>query len=75
MPVNMEIRTLVGITRRHADVPDISSLDDIMQGLHRLLDRSVSVESMTLEDVDIVQSKTTQRVLHSIENMLQVEHE
>lgn len=42
-----QILTLVGIARTHADVADITSFDDVVQGLHGLFNGSVIVKSMT----------------------------
>ncbi len=41
-------------TTGHPNVSYPSELDNIMESLHRLLDRSLGVESVALEDVHVV---------------------
>lgn len=47
----------------HADVPDPTGLHDVVKRLHRLLDGRLVVESVTLEDVDVVESEPLKRAL------------
>ena len=46
---------LVGVAARHPDVSCIAGFDYIMQSLHGLGDRSVVVEAMALDYVDIIE--------------------
>lgn len=62
---------LVSVATRHPNVPRISSLDDIVQSLHRLGNRGIVVESMALEDIDIVELEALKRVFDRIKNMLE----
>lgn len=45
---------LVGETRAHPNIADVSGLDDIVQRLHCLFDRSVVVEAVALEEIDVL---------------------
>lgn len=47
----------------HANVPDPTSLYDIVKRLHRLLDGRLVVESVTLENVDVVEPEPLERAL------------
>ena len=67
------VRTLPSVAATHAYVPDISRLDNIMQSLHRLLNRCVRIKAVALQDVDIVELETFQRLLHRIKNVLQMQ--
>jgi hypothetical protein len=62
---------LVRVAARHPDVPSISCLYHIVKGLHGLLDRRVVVKAVALEDVDIVELESLERVLDGFEYMLQ----
>lgn len=55
---------LPGPTTTHSDIPDPTSLDDIMQRLHGLFNRCFRVESVELEYVNVFQLKPFERVLH-----------
>ena len=61
---------LVRPATAHADIPDLPTLHDIMQRLHRLLDGRVIVEAVALEDVDVVQLQALQRILDRREDAL-----
>lgn len=54
----------------HPDVPHPSGLNDVVQRAHRLFDRSVVVESVALEDIDVVELQSGQRVLDRGEDSL-----
>ena len=69
---NVNVRTLPSEAATHAYVPDVSRLDNIMQSLHRLLDRCVRIEAVALQDVDVFKLETIQRLLHRIKNVLQL---
>ena len=45
---------LIGVAARHPNVADVASLDDIMEGLHCLFNRSFRIETMALEHVYVV---------------------
>jgi hypothetical protein len=44
--LNVKGRTLPGVARAHANIPDVSSLDNIVQSLHCLLDWGCRVKSV-----------------------------
>src|SRR6185437_1125855 len=46
-----------------ADVARLSSLHYVVQSLHRLLDRRVRIVAMDLIEVDIIDAKSTQRII------------
>ena len=54
------VRTLPSVAATHAYVPNVSRFDYIMQSLHRLLDWSIRIEAVALQDVDIIKLKTFQ---------------
>lgn len=53
---------LIGVTARHADVPRVPGLDDVVQGLHGFGDGCVIVEPVALEDVDVVELEALEGV-------------
>jgi hypothetical protein len=57
-------------TRAHPDVSDVAGLDDVMEGLHGLLNGGIWVETMALQDIDVVQLKSLQRGLNGVEDVL-----
>lgn len=65
-----EKRTLVGIARAHADIANIARLHDIMQCLHRLLDRRIIIEAMAPVQVDVIQLEALQTSLDGSEYIL-----
>jgi hypothetical protein len=67
------VRTLPSVAATHAYVPNVSRFDHIMQSLHRLLNRRIRVEAVALQDVDIIQLKAFQGLLHRIEDVLQMQ--
>jgi hypothetical protein len=48
----------------------MTSLDDIVKGLHGLFDRGVPVEAVTLEDIDVVELQAFETVLNRVEDVL-----
>ena len=46
-----------------------------MQSLHRLLDRSVRVETVALQNVDVVELETLERLLYRLEDVLDRRHQ
>ena len=54
----------------HADVPNLAALDDIMQCLHRFLNRCIIVKAMALQEIDVVELETPERVLYAFEDVL-----
>jgi hypothetical protein len=48
----------------------VTSLDDIVKGLHGLFDRGVPVEAVTLKDIDVVELKALEAGLNRVEDML-----
>ena len=56
----------------HSNVPDPSLLDDPMQSLHGLLDRSVLVESVALKEIDVIESKSLERSLDGSDDSLEL---
>ena len=55
----------------HAYVPHVSRLDNVMQGLHYLLEWRVTVETVALQYVDVIELEAFERFLHRVKNMLQ----
>ena len=51
---------LPGVHRRGADVAGLAGLDDVVQRLHRLLDRRVPVPAVDLVEVDVVGAEAAQ---------------
>jgi hypothetical protein len=66
---------LVGVAARHPNISRISSLNDIMQSLHRLCNRCVGVKAVTLKDVDIVKLEPFKRVFDGFEDVLRLTNE
>jgi len=50
----LELGELPGVHRRRSDIADLSRLHDVVQRLHRLLDRAVRVETVDLIMVNVV---------------------
>jgi hypothetical protein len=61
------------VAATHAYVPNVSRFDYIMQSLHRLLNWSIGIKAVALQDVDIIKLKAFQRLLHRIKNVLQMQ--
>ena len=61
---------LPGVARAHANVADVSRLDDVVERLHRLLDRRIIVEPMALKNVNVVELQTLQAVLDALKDVL-----
>jgi hypothetical protein len=68
-----QVRTLPSVAATHAYVPNMSRFDYIMQSLHRLLNWSIRIEAVALQDVDIIKLKAFQWLFHRIENVLQMQ--
>ena len=49
---------LIGVAARHADVPRVPSLNDIVQGLHGFGNGSIVVEPVALKQIDVVELET-----------------
>jgi hypothetical protein len=64
---------LVCVAAAHANVPNVPSLDNIVECLHRLLDGSAIVKPVTLKHVDIVELKTPEAVLDTGKDVLAAE--
>ena len=62
--------TLIGVAGAHADVAHVASLHDVVERLHRLLDRCIIVEPMALKNVNVVELQTLQAVLDALKDML-----
>ena len=56
----LHLGELPGPHRRGADVAGLAGLDDVVQGLHGLLDRRVGVEAVDLVEVDVVGAEAGQ---------------
>jgi hypothetical protein len=54
----------------HADVSHVASFHDIVQSPHCLLDRSVLIEPMALQNVDVVELQSLERLLDRGKDML-----
>jgi len=59
----LRLAELPGPHRRRPDVANLARLDHVVQGLHRLLDRSVMVEPVDLVEVDVVGAQPAQAVV------------
>lgn len=68
--LTLHLVELPRIAARHANVARIPRLHDIMQRLHRLLDRRFIIEAVALEDVDIVELQALERRLDAVEDVL-----
>jgi hypothetical protein len=68
--------TLVGVAGRHPDVPNVSSLDDVMQSSKKprstncIFNGCFIMDVVSLEDVNVVQGKAEKRVLDRVKNVL-----
>ena len=51
---------LVGVPFAHADVEGFAGADDVGEGLHRLLQRSLVVVAVSLVEVDVVGAEPAQ---------------
>ena len=58
------------VHRGRTDVASLARLDDVVQRLHRLLDRRVRVEAVDLVEVDVVRAEPSQRCVDLFENRL-----
>ena len=67
-------RTLPSVAATHANVSRVSRLDNVVQSLHRLLNRCVRVETVALQNIDVVELETLERLLYRIEDMLGRRH-
>lgn len=52
------------------DVPDFSALDEVVQRLHGLLDRYVDVETVDLQEIDVLEVQTLERCVDGVEDGL-----
>lgn len=50
------------------NIPDLPALDQIMQSLHCLLDRRVLIESVDLQQVDVVRFQARERFIDGVED-------
>jgi hypothetical protein len=62
------------VAATHANVSRVSRLDHVVQSLHRLLDRCVIIETVALQNVDVVELETLERLLYSLEDVLGRRH-
>lgn len=63
---------LPSVATAHADISYQPRLDNVVKCLHSLLDRSIGVEPVALENVDVVQAETFERFLDTSEDVLAV---
>ena len=69
--INFEqIRTLPSVAAAHPYIPDVSCFDDIVQGLHRLLNWCLRIEAVALQHVDVIELEAFERFLHRVKDML-----
>ncbi|CAM5663911.1 hypothetical protein SVIOM74S_09899 [Streptomyces violarus] len=61
---------LPGVHRTRPDVTDLAGLDDVVQGLHRLLDRGMRVEAVDLVEVDVVGAEPGEALVELAEDGL-----
>lgn len=59
----LHLGELPGVHRTGPDVADLARLDQVVQRLHRLLDRGVRVEAVDLVEVDVVGAQAPQAVV------------
>jgi hypothetical protein len=55
--------------RASTNIADLAALDDIVQGLHDFLARSVAIQTMDLEHID-VRAETLDACVNGIEDVL-----
>jgi hypothetical protein len=48
---------LPSIARRHSDVASVACFDDVVESVHRFGDGSFGIETVALENVDVVELK------------------
>src|SRR4029453_10992506 len=61
---------LPGVHARRADVARLAGPHDVVEGLHRLLDRGLVVPAVDLVEVDVVGPQPTQRVVDGGQDVL-----
>ena len=66
----LQLGELPCVHRRCAEVADLAGLDDVVQRLHRLLDRGVGVEAVDLVQVDVVGAEPGQGGVDLFEDRL-----
>lgn len=66
----LELGELPRPHRRRAQVAHLPRADDVVEGLHRLLDRHVVVEPVEVVDVDVVRPEPAQRGVELLEDRL-----
>ena len=66
----LELGELPRVHRGRAEVADLARLDDVVQRLHRLLDRGVGVEAVDLVEVDVVGAEPRERGVDLLEDRL-----
>jgi hypothetical protein len=54
----------------HSNVTHPARLDNVVKGLHGLLNGSVRVEPMALKDIDVVGLETFERRFNRVEDVL-----
>ena len=64
------VLTLVRIARAHSNISDVASLNNIVKCLHRLLDGSVSIRPVGVDQVYIVETQALEGRVHSLKDML-----
>jgi len=64
------LRELVGGHGRAADVAHLARLNDLVERVHRLLDRRVRIEAMELVDVDVIGLQALQLLVDRGQQML-----
>lgn len=64
---------LIRIAGAHPDIANIARFDDVVQSLHRLLNRCLGVEAVTLQDIDVFKIKPFQASLNAVEDVLPAE--
>ena len=68
--VVLHLVELICPARAHADVANVSGLYDIMESLHRLFDGSVVIESVALQEINVIELETLEGCFDRIEYVL-----
>lgn len=65
-PPLREVVDLLDVEVRHADVPDLALLDELLERTRRFGERDVRVGPVDLVEVDVVELERAQALLHSL---------
>jgi hypothetical protein len=66
----LQLRKLHSPHRTRTNIPYLPTPNQIMQRLHRLLKRSIRIETVDLQQINVLQVKTLERSIDSVEDSL-----